>query len=264
MVGQKKLLAKINSYTVDTFPRSLLLVGEKGCGKHTLVKYISENIVRFPILDATENISDEYIDAIYRNPNPCIYLIDLNEFTEKEQNILLKFVEEPLLNSFIILLSETKSNILSTILNRCMVLEFEQYSNEELSGFMESGADINLISNVLHTPGKIINTNVNNLLAMQDVCEKITTKLSVANFSNALTIGSKINYKDEYDKFDIEIFFDMLSFTMFNAYLKSNDVKVYKLYLTTLKYRKKLIDKRINKEYFMQNFLTNLWKESRI
>ena len=112
MIGQSKLLNKLNNFTVDSFPRSIILLGERGCGKHTIVKYIQENIIKFPVMDVTQNISNEYIDNIYRNPNPAIYVIDLNEFTEKEQNVLLKFVEEPLLNSFIILLAESKTNIL--------------------------------------------------------------------------------------------------------------------------------------------------------
>ena len=32
MIGQRKLLSKINSFTIDTFPRSSLLIAEKGMG----------------------------------------------------------------------------------------------------------------------------------------------------------------------------------------------------------------------------------------
>ena len=45
MIGQKRLLNVIDNYTIDTFPRSVILIGDQGCGKHTLVNYISENII---------------------------------------------------------------------------------------------------------------------------------------------------------------------------------------------------------------------------
>ena len=81
IVGQKKLLAKLNNYTVDTFPRSCLIIGEKGSGKHLIASYIQNDIIKFNLIDITSNISDELIDNIYRNPNPAVYLINLSEMT---------------------------------------------------------------------------------------------------------------------------------------------------------------------------------------
>ena len=39
---QQYLYDKVNRGTIDTLPRTLMLLGEFGCGKHTLVKHISE------------------------------------------------------------------------------------------------------------------------------------------------------------------------------------------------------------------------------
>ena len=33
MIGQKKLIEKLKSYTIDSFPRSVILLGEEGMGK---------------------------------------------------------------------------------------------------------------------------------------------------------------------------------------------------------------------------------------
>ena len=41
LVGQERVLDKINNFTLDTFPSSTILLGEDGCGKHTLLSYIS-------------------------------------------------------------------------------------------------------------------------------------------------------------------------------------------------------------------------------
>lgn len=263
MIGQKNLLNKLNNYTLDTFPHSTLILGEEGSGKHLICSYIKD-LLKLPLLDITENISDEYINTIYRNPNPTIYMVDLEKMTEKEQNILLKFIEEPLKTAFIILLCENRNALLDTVYNRCVIFEMDLYTKDELSNFVSSSEDKELILAVLRTPGKILNTNLSNIRAIYDICDKMVDKLNIANFSNTLTIKDKINYKDEYNKFDINVFFDMLIYNLYNKYLTENNIKFYKMYLLTMEYRKRLIDKRINKEIFVENFLTKLWKESRL
>ena len=263
MIGQKNLLNKLSQYNIDTFPRSILLCGEEGSGKHTISKYISENIIKFNLLDITSNISDEYIDMIYRNPNPAVYLIDLTKITEKEQNVLLKFVEEPLNNSFIILLTESKNNVLNTILNRCMLFEMDNYTKDELREFITNKENEDLILSLIRTPGKIINNDLSGLNALCELVDKIVEKLSNANYANTLTIADKINYKDEYNKFDINILFDTLAYKLNKAYINTNNKNIFNMYLLTINERKKLLDKRLNKNLFMQNYLSKLWKTSR-
>ena len=170
MVGQENLINKLKSYTIDTFPRTIMLAGEKGIGKHTLAMLIRNEIIKLPLIDITNTLESEYIDEIYRNPNPCIYMIDMSEMTEKSQNLLLKFAEEPLNNAFVILLVENKNLILNTILNRAVIFEFEPYSREELSSFITTEMDSDLILKILRTPGKILNTNINNI---REICSKL-------------------------------------------------------------------------------------------
>lgn len=263
IVGQKHLLNKLDKYDINTFPHSVIILGEEGSGKKKIARHISENVVKLPLLDITDNISDEYIDMIYRNPNPSIYLINMSKMMEKEQNILLKFIEEPLKNAFIILLVQNRNNLLNTIANRCVVFEMDPYTKEELSEFVTSEEDKDLILSVLRTPGKILNTNLSNIRAIYDLCDKMVDKMNIANFSNTLTIANKINYKDEYNKFDLAVFFDMLVYVLYNKYLTEKNQKIYNMYQLTVEARKRLIDKRLNKEVFVQNFLTKLWKESR-
>ena len=35
-IGQRKLLEKLNKYTRETLPKTLLFLGDEGCGKHTV------------------------------------------------------------------------------------------------------------------------------------------------------------------------------------------------------------------------------------
>lgn len=260
MIGQRKLLEQLNKYTIDTFPRSMFLLGEKGSGKHTLINHISKNILNLPVKDITENISNNLINEIYMNPQPYIYIIDMELMTEKESNTLLKLIEEPLNLSFLILIAESRNTVLNTILNRCFILEMQPYTKEELKQFTNNCANEDLILDVVRTPGKIINLNLNNIKDLYDLCTLMVNKLVNASYLNTLSIADKINYKDEYSKFDLNLFFDMLLYVSLNSYIKDKINRAYDIYLFTLNERKKLIDKRLNKELFMNNFLGNLWK----
>ena len=42
ILGQEKICAKIDALTLDSFPRSLMLVGAKGSGKHLITEYVSK------------------------------------------------------------------------------------------------------------------------------------------------------------------------------------------------------------------------------
>lgn len=263
MVGQKKLLSKINTFTIDTFPRSSILIAEKGMGKHTLVKYINDNILKLPLLDITQNISGEVIDQIYRNPNPYVYVINLSDITEKEQNIMLKFIEEPLNNSFIILLAENQNMVLDTVINRCVMFEFENYSKDELKTFVSKNDDADLILRVVKSPGKILTTNTKNIKDIINTCEKIISKLNKANYANTLSIANSINFKDSFDKFDFDIFMDSLTYLLFSAYIETHDKLMLKMYELTRDQRKQLVDKRLNRGLFFNNYITKLWKVSR-
>ena len=264
MIGQEALLAKLRLYNINTFPRSVMLIGEKGCGKHMLTDIIkSEILTPLPLVDITTLISDEYLDEIYRNPNPSIYLIDLSVITEKSQNTILKFVEEPSNNAFIILLAEHRNLVLNTVLNRCIIFEFEQYTKEQLMQFTENHPNSDIITDILRTPGKLLYTNFDSFNEALELADKIIKKIHIASYPNTLSIAGKVNYKDEYDKINVEIMFDLLCFTMLSEYKRTHDINILKMYQLTAEHRKSLLDKRLNKQLHFENYLSKLWQLSR-
>ena len=131
IIGQDKLLNYIDSKRRDTFPRSLILLGESGCGKSTVINYISDKL-NLPLIDITDNINIDFITSLYEKPEPYIYTIKASNITIKEQNALLKFIEEPLKNSYVIIEVENLNQILATVYNRCQVLKFVPYSKKIL------------------------------------------------------------------------------------------------------------------------------------
>lgn len=260
IVGQSRLLDQLNQFNINTFPRTTMFIGEKGIGKHTFANYVKDNILKLPLIDLTSCISNEVIDEIYLKPTPCIYLIDITKLVDAKQNSILKLIEEPPNSAFIILLAEEGISLLNTVRNRCIIFDFEPYTKDQLRQFITNESDVELILNILRTPGKIIGTNINNLKEAYDIADKIVHKLSNANYANTLTLSDKINFEDNYSKIDLDIFFDVLADHMYKCYMQENDSKILDMYLFTINERKALTkDARIKKEHFFENFITKLW-----
>ena len=257
MIGQSKIKSRLFIDSVNDLPHSLLFVGSEGCGKHLIANELS-NHFNIPLIDISDNISLDLINEISLKPIQTFYLIDTSKLTDRTQNVILKFLEEPNQYTYIILLATNKSYLLNTVVNRCVSYEFEPYTKDELRTFIKSG-DSALILNLCDTPGKILslNNNLNNLLSL---CDTIVEKLDKANYANTLSIVSKINLKDEFDKFDFNLFFNALLISIKSHYQNSGNDRYLFMYDFVCNYAKRLRDARLNREYLLENFLTTYWE----
>lgn len=264
-VGQEKLINKINSLTLDSFPSTSVLYGDFGCGKKLLVKYISDKL-GLRILDITEKLTQETIEEIYEKPEVCIYLIDSNKITVKQQNMILKFLEEPLKNSFIFILCENKSKLINTVWNRCYKWEFEQYKREDLVQFIdeEHKSKMNYILSIASTPGqvKLIQTyDIENMIMLAD---KMFEKMSTASFPNTLTISDKVAFKDEKDKIDIRVFIKVLNHLILDKIRRSSEDRYLRIYHIVSDFYVKSKVANVDLKYLFDSFLTKMWKASRV
>lgn len=266
IIGLDYLLNKIDSYTLDTLPHSIILVGKEGSGKHVVSNYIS-NKFNLGLLDISEDLSEELIYNIYRNSSPRLYMVDLRNITDKEQNILLKLFEEPSSNTFVILLANTLFSILPTILNRGYVINIDKYNKQDLIKYGENHnikVDSKYIGSVVETPGdiqKIYSYNID-LTKIEDLTDKIINKLDIASYANTLTIVDKLNFKDEYDKIDVGFFLKTLYYNSVKSYTEGNN-KVFKLIEVIIKNMRKLNDTRLNKKILISHMLSEMWLEVR-
>lgn len=273
MIGQTKLVKKINSYTIDTLPQNLLFIGEDGCGKHLLANELARNL-KLPTVDVVsemakykassdpDRLSALLVDSV-QSQVTSLYLIDLDLLDENLQNILLKFIEEPTDNIYIVLMSSSEVNVIPTILNRCIKMYFEEYKVDELKAFnggLFGEADNEAIFEICKTPGQVLealnSTDMNKLL---DLCNNIVNRAATTSYANMLSIETKINYKEEYDKFDFNLFFKTMIYASYKSFVSTNNETSGKIYLFTAGYYNEYI-KKMAKEAFMINYLTKLWK----
>lgn len=259
IIGQEKIKGRIDTTNIDTFPRSLLLIGEVGSGKHIFVNYIS-NHLGLDVIDVTDTICYELIEEIQSKPQPHIYLIDGNKITVKTENVILKFVEEPLLNSFIIIIATDKSILLDTVVNRCVVWEFQKYTESQLRYFADSDEILSLCS----TPGQIEQMKCQSISDMRKLANTIVHKISVANFANVLTISNNIAYKGEKDKYDLTVFVKIL----LDEYRKEMEInpsaKIVNCYKCVSTLYSSLIKlSTFDNKMLFEHCITRLWEISR-
>ena len=255
MVGQvnlQKIIFKL--IETNSFPRSSILEGPFGCGKHLLVQEIG-NKMNLPILDITNSIDLDTIQNIYLNPNPTIYYINTNDISIKEQNVILKLLEEPLKNVYLFLLTENKQGLLDTVINRCQIFIFEPYLKEELQEFINP--EFTEYINLLDTPGQIIAIQECPVQDMVNLAIKVFTKIVQANYSNVLTIPDKLCFSKEPDgNLDFKVFTYFLIKICYQLYC--NQQIPFAVYELTNNFYKDLSIANINKKHLFEHFLIEL------
>ena len=88
------------------------------------------------------------------------------------------------------------------------------------------------------------------------------SSMKTANYANALSIADKINYKDEYDKFDLYLFIKAFSNSLLSRLRQSYDKMIYN-YLMAVKELNRKVWRVNNKKQQVEYFITNLWEASR-
>lgn len=113
----------------NNHPDFLWLDSEDGKSiKIDQVRYLQEKIAEKPILS-----------------NNKVYIINNSDLmTTEAQNCLLKTLEEPPEYAMIILISSNENRIIQTIKSRCIIVRFEDLTNEEISKYLNT-QDIDII-----------------------------------------------------------------------------------------------------------------------
>lgn len=244
---QDKIINYIDNCTLDTFPHTVLIQGDKGGGKHLICNYISKKF-GYDLIDITDKLTLETITEIYLSNQINFYLIDSDNISIKEQNVILKFLEEPCINAFILIIN-SYNQLLNTIKNRCFKLSLNRYTKEQLQTFINQSTNP-LILQISTTPGQITEYINSDFDGMQEFANKIFEHIKTANISNCLTIPNKIFFsKEEPDKYDINLF------CMILLYQSKFDYKVYNL---TNQLVNNLYIPHVNKKNLFEKYLVDL------
>lgn len=257
IIGQEKLLNNIDALIdKSALPQSILLVGDLGSGKHSIINYVSDKL-QISVIDLSNNISDEIISDIYLSVTRNIYLLHFSNISIKNQNSLLKLIEEPPQNCIIIGICEDKSQVIPTIQNRCQIWTLEKYSKELLRFF----TDNEYLLSVCNTPGKIItfqNLDGIDINYYKTLANTVIERIYNANVANILTISDKLSFKqeDNKEKLSADLFIGILKYTTLEK-INSN-IELSRQYDLIEKLYNDFMIPHINKKYLFDNFLLRL------
>lgn len=191
-----------------------------------------------------DSLEEETLTDILFCPLHKLYRINIDEFSERQQNQLLKFIEEPSKTVHIVLLATSEATLLPTVKNRASVAYFAPYTVDELKQI--TGIKNDFVYNFCTAPGMLVGISETSIPAMQTFCENIVKFASTASYANLLKNTMAINCKEDYTKFDFSLFMAMFEYIAFNNYIKNNNIIAFNIYNCINKYKKYLHSVSIN------------------
>ena len=258
-IGQTRLLNILNNYNTSTLPKTMLFIGDQGCGKKTFAKYLADKF-KFDFVEFEESVkTEDLLDFMHSTIN-TIYLINLDNFTEKQHNIFLKITEEPYKSAYFVLTTSSEATVLPTILNRCIKYHFDHYTLEELRVITGSTFISHEATAIFKTPGKLMNLTDASFRAISDLADKLVKNIHLANYANTLSISTRINYKDLYNKVDFYLFFDVVEYIAFEDFKNNNTPQSLTIFKITNQFKQLTRKQNLIKETLMLNYLTTLWE----
>jgi DNA polymerase III delta prime subunit len=256
IIGQTKLLSKINA--MEYLPKTLMFLGTVGCGKHTIAKYTAERF-GLDFVEIEESVSAQDLEDYTHKTLDTLYLINLNKFTEKQQNQFLKFIEEPSKSVYIILIANSEAGILNTILNRSIKYHLEPYTKEQIEQITNTAVN-DLAFKIFQTPGKLLNLTEQSFNDVMGLANTVVHSINRATYPNALVVSTKINYKDLYNKIDFDLFFDAVEYLALEDYVNNKTEQSLTVFKTTNQFKQYATQQNLIKEILMINYLTTLWE----
>ena len=259
----KKLFAKI-------FAKMILCLSEdKPCNTcKSCISFEGENHPDFMQINADDgkSIKIEQIrlmqEKVVEKPiisNKKVYIINDAELLTKEaQNCLLKTLEEPPEYVIIILIVSNESKILNTVKSRCVKIEFEKISDEEINNYLEKQG-ISKLTNIMlkQCDGSLkMALNIGEKTEEYNTLEKIINNMEKENIA-AIWNNAEILYKSQDEIFD---YLDYINVILYNKLLKINKISYVNCIEKVEKIKKNLLA-NANYNMCIDNLLLELWEE---
>lgn len=259
----KKMIAK-------EFAKMILCTdNNKYCGKcKSCIEFDTNNNPDFKIIEPDGNsLKIEQIREFQRKvsekpiiSNRKVYIInDSDKMTTEAQNCLLKTLEEPPEFVTIILIGANENSFLSTIKSRCMILHFDDISNQIIEKYLEENYQTKINSKIMidafqGSIGKAIQ-----LKEKQDDYEKIENIIYNLEKKDKIDIinMSEFIYKAKEEKNDI---LEYMNIVFLNLARKSNK---YAECIKIIEDTKIRLQSNANYDMSVDNMLFNLWEQVR-
>lgn len=215
MIGQKNLLNNLEQIiSAGTFPRFSILTGPKGCGKHTVSKWIAEKLGITPYIlpDVKVDTIRHAIEVSYKAVNPTLYMIyDADNMSVAAKNVLLKVTEEPPNNAYFIMTVENMDLVLDTIRSRATIYLLDNYSSVEIKEYAERNYkstqdELDIIDELCEYPGDVDLLYESKPTDFYNYVKKVVENIAKVEGANAFKIADKLALKQDAEGYDVKLF----------------------------------------------------------
>ena len=253
---QQKLFDEITNTKLTDLPHTIMLTGQTDGDFEEVIEHMGKTY-DIPVKDITEDISLDLLMEIAQSPTSMLDVINVSFITEKHQNVILKFIEEPPTNAWIVLVVtyECEGRILATITNRCVQWELEEYTILDLREL----TDNTVILKYAKTPKQVEMYSKLPIEDMMNLAVNVVNNIGKARFSNCLVITSKMAFKDTDKGYPVILFLRMLRSALLDAYSNTGIDVYYNAYKDVGYALSDLLEfPLLNKEWLFNNLLLKL------
>ena len=265
MIGFDSIKSSLRSnYHQHKLHHAILLHGKKGIGKSNFAKKFAleilggnfENHPDLFLIEKLENKRDIVVDQVrkiadFANQTSAIsnekfIIIDAaDDLNRAASNALLKILEEPHPNNFLILISHNPSKLLATIKSRCHLIKIPDLSHEDFAKILQksifkySAEEIKILSIMCDdSPAKAIDvgrdmieiyelflSSIKNRIINEEIIKKIADKnINFEIFSETITFF--LHRLSAYNAGQIEyfLFTEKEVFSMLNQKFSAEEV----------------------------------------
>jgi len=274
MIGQERLLTRIDKMIEAGFPRFTIICGNKQSGRKTIARRIVKALDAH-LINSNIKVDDvrEIIDLAYKQTEPIVYLLaDADKMSPAAKNALLKVTEEPPRKAYFIMTLKDINNTLGTLKSRGTILNIDPYTPKEILDYAEfkqyelSKEEQDIVSNLCAVPGEVDLLMRYNILEFYDFVKTVIDNIGTVNGANAFKIGLKLNYKDNDGGWDISLFLRAIMFVCRDRMIEEPLPQYKESIRVTSKYLSQLSITGINKPSTIDMWILEMrgiwWEES--
>lgn len=191
--------------------------------------------------------------------NKKVYIIDNAHLMTKEaQNALLKTLEEPPDYLIIILIGANESNLLSTILSRCLSIKFSNIQNYQIEKYLKEKFNLNVIKESIIEAANGSIGNAEKLINNEDTYNLIENFINNINKFDLIDCIKQADfiYKMQDEKNE------MLDYINIILYKKSKeDIRFLKC-INIVEDTKRRLKSNCNYNMTIDNMIITIWEET--
>ena len=264
LIGQIGLMNKIKGLRAqDALPQFIILAGEKGQGKSTIVKTVGE-IMDAPIItpDAlkVDNIRQIIEESNKLSHDVIYFLRDADTMTPQAENALLKIAEEPPKHCYIAMTVKDPNNVLGTIKSRGQTYWLEPYTREQLKQVTENELVLECAQNI----GQIKELEAIGAEKLYKFCEMVYGNIGTVSTLNSFNISKHIQLKDDQSGYPLELFLYMMIVVGRKKIKETKNPKYLDTMYLLYEYKNEFTIKGVSKQSLFDMFILDMrkiWRE---